>query len=760
MPAPVLFMLENRMSTESVNSIGTRANFEFLLVRQTSYDGFNEVASDTQATRIARTQYKGQMADLARQIEFILRNNVESIQASGFRWSVSPVESVTTNNLTGVLVRGSFIILDAVCPTDIDPVNPRVSEVEFSVDGAVYAGFVQVDLSTETDLAAIYYTTNGTLPTSQNGTLFVEGTPILITATTQIRARGFREGYLPSNGTAQTYIIIPLAVTANRQGGTYLIGELETIVLEANSIAALIYYTTDGSEPTESSTQFTAPIPGFLVNTNLRFRAFDSPAAPSAIGSVQYNIKLLPPIVTPSTGTFITDSLVAFTAPELNHNVFASFNAAAFVDVTDSSELFEITTNYIAECRNVNNVTSDQVIGTISIQVATPVISPNGGTFEDSQIVTVTNATPDAVIRFTTNGTDPTSSSTIYNPASKPVLTDTANFRARGFKTGCIDSAIANVQFTRIEIVYLAANTLRAYRSTNRGTAWAEIQPYGNVNKTYRLAKAASGGLPLVFGSSVDAIRVTTDGVNYFTPTLPTTNVIANQSRQTFAFDGSGGVLITDHTNTGENNVFISSDNLATFQNLIVNGNTTGGAFTGIAKRGNTVLVTSAEVNSAAGFLSTDGGSTWTLINPGSRVRGTSPYISKNGQGILFFMRNASDSAAVVYVSTDGGATNSLKNTGLIALYAACSDNLQYIILSDGGITARRSTNSGDSVTIVNFPAAITNISCDESGQYWMVLTAQRAYLSTDFGANFTETQPAGNFNRDWRTAFIQPDTL
>ncbi|MFZ0828245.1 MAG: chitobiase/beta-hexosaminidase C-terminal domain-containing protein [Verrucomicrobiia bacterium] len=78
--------------------------------------------------------------------------------------------------------------------------------------------------------------------------------------------------------------------------------------------------------------------------------------------------------------------------------------------------------------------------------VATPTISPNGGSFANSVQVTLTCTTSGATIRYTTDGNDPTTSSTVYGGAF--TLTASATVKAKGFETGYNDSAIASAGFT------------------------------------------------------------------------------------------------------------------------------------------------------------------------------------------------------------------------------------------------------------------------------------------------------------------------
>lgn len=78
--------------------------------------------------------------------------------------------------------------------------------------------------------------------------------------------------------------------------------------------------------------------------------------------------------------------------------------------------------------------------------VATPTIAPDGGTFTNSILVSITCATAGASIRYTLDGSTPSAASTLYSGAL--TLSATTTVKARGFKDGATDSATATATFT------------------------------------------------------------------------------------------------------------------------------------------------------------------------------------------------------------------------------------------------------------------------------------------------------------------------
>lgn len=78
--------------------------------------------------------------------------------------------------------------------------------------------------------------------------------------------------------------------------------------------------------------------------------------------------------------------------------------------------------------------------------VATPTFNPPGSTYTTAQSVTISCTTSDATIRYTIDGSDPSSNSTVY---SSPISVSTSTtLKARADKSGWTNSNIATATYT------------------------------------------------------------------------------------------------------------------------------------------------------------------------------------------------------------------------------------------------------------------------------------------------------------------------
>ena len=136
--------------------------------------------------------------------------------------------------------------------------NPATSAPTFSPVAGTYTTAQSVTLSDTTAGAVIYYTTDGPTPTTSST---VYSSPIAIgSGSTTIKAMAAASGSTASAVVSATYVIgaATAAPTFNPAGGSY--STAQNVTLSDSTSGAVIYYTTDGSTPTTSSTVYSSAI--------------------------------------------------------------------------------------------------------------------------------------------------------------------------------------------------------------------------------------------------------------------------------------------------------------------------------------------------------------------------------------------------------------------------------------------------------------------------------------------------------------------
>ena len=130
----------------------------------------------------------------------------------------------------------------------------NVAPPVFSPKPGQYENPVLITMSCDTKGATIYYTTNGTTPTT-NSTRYTQS--INITKSTTFKAISVKDGEVSDVVTAN-YEIVTAPPTFSPEGGKY--AEAQNVTISCNTEGASIYYTTDGTTPTSSSTHYTKAI--------------------------------------------------------------------------------------------------------------------------------------------------------------------------------------------------------------------------------------------------------------------------------------------------------------------------------------------------------------------------------------------------------------------------------------------------------------------------------------------------------------------
>ncbi|MDM8525122.1 chitobiase/beta-hexosaminidase C-terminal domain-containing protein [Desulfococcaceae bacterium HSG8] len=355
-----------------------------------------------------------------------------TIRAKGFKTEWEPSETVT----------GKYTITGTVETPGFSPSPGR------------YTGGQTVRLSCATSGAVIHYTTDGTEPW-ENSPVYSD--PVSVSASTTIRAKGFKDGWKPSVTSAGTYTITGTVSSPvfSPAPGTYLTAR--SVTLSCDIAGASVYYTTDGTDPTEDSLLYTSPIP-VSSSMTIRAKAFKSGWGSSVVTVGVYTIAEAaePPVFSPAPGIYTEPQEVELSSPTPDAVIcYTTDGSEPAIDSSVCSSLISVTSTTIIKARafKTGQIPSAAVTGsyTITGKVAAPVFIPDPGTYDTAQRVELQCATPDAYVYYTTDGSEPTKNSRLY---TMPVfIASTTMIRAKVFKADWTPSDISEGTYTIPESV-------------------------------------------------------------------------------------------------------------------------------------------------------------------------------------------------------------------------------------------------------------------------------------------------------------------
>ncbi|MBQ9136788.1 MAG: chitobiase/beta-hexosaminidase C-terminal domain-containing protein [Lachnospiraceae bacterium] len=160
---------------------------------------------------------------------------------------------------------------------------------EFSYQEGTYAEVVPLKL-TSSIRGTIYYTLDGSIPDESSE---VYTTPIFLeTGNYEICAMFVNEYGIKSEVVKKTYVIDifkPVAPEVEIYSGEYSKPEMITVLVPAEST---VYYTTDGSVPTNHSTPYTGPIPMPLGKSTYKFVTYNKEGVAGDCTTRQYELVL------------------------------------------------------------------------------------------------------------------------------------------------------------------------------------------------------------------------------------------------------------------------------------------------------------------------------------------------------------------------------------------------------------------------------------------------------------------------------------
>ncbi|HEX7122900.1 MAG TPA: chitobiase/beta-hexosaminidase C-terminal domain-containing protein [Gemmatimonadaceae bacterium] len=345
----------------------------------------------------------------------------------------------------------------------------------FSPASGTYAGSMPVSLVCAVAGVEIRYSTDGTDPTASSAPYTA---PLAIDASTTIKARAFRAGWSDSPVSTGAFVLKASPPSLTPGTGTY--GTGTPVSIETATPGAVVRYTLDGTDPTETSTVYSAPL-SLTTTGTIKARAYRAGWTSSDSAAATYWVTegaVASPLLLPPGAAYTGPVMVSMSCATPEATIRYTLDGR---EPDAASPLYrwpimvDATVTLKARAFRPHFTPSDLRVETYRIgpidAVATPVIQPGGGRFTTWQRVTITVATADAVIRYTTDGSDPTESDPAVPAGGTFDVGRAMVLKARAFKTGSAPSATRRTDF--IVAGALGAGDRTGYAVKADGTVWS-----------------------------------------------------------------------------------------------------------------------------------------------------------------------------------------------------------------------------------------------------------------------------------------------
>ena len=348
------------------------------------------------------------------------------------------------------------------------------------------------------------YTSSGSKTTFSN--INASGT-ITLTWASASKAFNVRQINITYSTAAPTTCATP---TISLAEGTYT--GTQSVTLGCSTTDATIRYTTDGTDPTASSTVYSAAI-SVEESQTIKAKAFKEGLTASEVASAAYTIKCAVPIFSVNAGTYNNDFTVELSTTFGTSIYYTTDNSAPTTGSTLYSGAINVnatqTIKAIAVKENCEN--SAVASATYTLKCAQPTLSLSADTYEGSQNVTLNCTTTDAVIRYTLDGNDPTETSDVYSTAINIPVTKT--LMARAFKTGYTKSEAKQTTYTikcAQPTASLAAGTYAGPQDITLSTEYGDAIYYTTSTTSIAAASPSPGSVETTLYTGPIHITTTT----------------------------------------------------------------------------------------------------------------------------------------------------------------------------------------------------------------------------------------------------------
>lgn len=561
-----------------------------------------------------------------------------------------------------------------------------------------------------------------------------------------------------------SFILSPAAPPTGYGPGAIAVGDFNgdgvpdlAEINEGSIISILLTKPTETASATASGISLTGPAP-HLIDASY---AGDSHYNASVSGTTSLSALAATPVLSVASGTYttiqslaITDSTPGVTIYYTTNGTVPSTNSAVYTGPipilakTNSIQAIAMETGYVSSAVGTANYTLN-----LPAPVA-PVISQASGVYSGTQTVTISDATPNTVIYYTTNGTTPTMSSPVYIGAISVSASETVvAIAAYGYALSTPVSAQYTISGSTSSFIYtVAGNNSWGYAGdggaatvASLNSPWATvIDSSGNLyisdtgNNMVRKVDATTGMITTVAGTGIAGFS----GDNGLATSAQLT------SPEGLAIDSAGNLYIADNGNHLVRKIAVGTGIITTYAGnrqayAFGDGGSATSAYlsapTGIALDGAGNLYIATQVNQVRKVTASSG----IITTVAGDIYGRSGYSGDTGlatsaalaspQGIavdkagnLFIADTQNDVIREVTAST--GVIDTVAGYNYYRLYAAQDEGF---LTGDGGLAINARLNLPYGVAV---DGAGNLYIADTSNMAVRVVTAKDGIINTIAG--------------------------
>ncbi len=315
--------------------------------------------------------------------------------------------------------------------------------------------------------AEIHYTTNGLDPTVSDPVV-VSGGSILVTSGFTNKVWAFRSDLTPSAVARAVYIFQAATPAFSPSSGPITNGT--PVSITCGTPGATIYYTTNGTTPTTSSSIYAGPV---IINGGMTIEAMAVVAGylNSSIQSTFFQlVQTATPVFSPASGPLVYGTNISISCATPGSTIYYAMDGTT---PTTSSPVYsgplaiygDTTLSALATAPQYLNSAIQTVFYTL-VKAAIPVFTPSQGPLTNGTWISMSTATSNAIIYYTIDGSTPTTNSPIY---SGPILfTNPMTLEARAWRYDLDPSDVTSVfygvvNFERTVVTTVAGQTAAGF---------------------------------------------------------------------------------------------------------------------------------------------------------------------------------------------------------------------------------------------------------------------------------------------------------